>query len=71
MDITNGFLILDGNVSSLPSFVTAVGGTAVFKFSYDGVADKTTITAVPEPSACVLLGIGVLCLGLVARRRRE
>ena len=71
MDITRGTLILDGNLSSLPDFVTAFGSTEKLVFSYDSGVDRTTITAVPEPSACVLLGIGVLCLGLVARRRRE
>ena len=74
-DMTGGTLILNGeypNTNQLPSFATANGsGQGDFLFNYDGGADQTTITVVPEPSTCVLVVIGALCLGLVRRRKRS
>ena len=58
----------DGNLSSTTgSFVTLA--TAPNDEAFRGVA--LAPTAVPEPSACLLLGVGVIALLACARRRRD
>ena len=45
MDISGGTLILDGEISSLPGWVTYYNGSGTPDFDYDGGNDETTITA--------------------------
>jgi hypothetical protein len=62
-DITNGTLILNGEVTNMANYgnVTAFGGAG--NFVYDYAAGRTTITAViPEPATLVLIGLGALIL---------
>ncbi|MEN6385368.1 MAG: PEP-CTERM sorting domain-containing protein [Phycisphaerales bacterium] len=63
MDITNGAIILNGEITDIASYgnVTAFGGEGSFVYDYqDG---RTTITAlIPEPATLVLIGLGALIL---------
>ena len=68
VDITNGKLMLAGDISSLDPRVTAFGGAGYLVFEYEAdLAGYTTITAVPEPATVLLLGLG----GLASLRRRK
>lgn len=61
IDITNGALILNGEITDITTYgnVTAFGGTGTFVYDYaDG---RTTITAmIPEPATVILIGLGSL-----------
>lgn len=56
----------------------SAGGTTYELYSYTGfnggVTDYTgslTVAAVPEPSTCLMMVSGLLCLGVLARRRQS
>jgi len=52
MDIAGGTLVLDGNVTGMSGYggtITAYGGLGLFNYAYDGGADTTSITAIPDP----------------------
>jgi len=53
-----------------PGFTTLVGGSDFFGTAPSDLAFTITGSLVPEPSSVVLLGIGALCLGACAWRRR-
>jgi PEP-CTERM motif len=68
VDIAGGTLILNGNITDMSGYgnVTAYAGAGSFVYAYDGGADRTTITAIPEPATLVLIGLG----SLLIRRKR-
>lgn len=67
LDITTGALKLAGEITDVTTFgnVTAYGGSGQFIYDYDGTA--TMITAIPEPAACLIMGLGAAFL----RKRRS
>ena len=62
LNITDGKMILAGNISTLDPRVIAFGGTGSLVFGYeDDLAGYTSITAeIPEPITLTLLGLGCL-----------
>jgi hypothetical protein len=60
MDITEGALVLAGEITDITSYgdVTAYDGAGSFEYDYDG--SNTTITAIPEPATVALIGLGSL-----------
>ncbi len=70
LDITDGLLVLDGNICDITAYgdVTAFDGAGSFCYAYDSNEDQTTISAyIPEPMAALLLGLGGV-LGVFRRR---
>ena len=67
LDITDGALVLAGNITDVTTFgnVTAFDGIGSFVYNFDGA--NTTITAIPEPLSLLLVGFGVL---FVRNRKR-
>jgi PEP-CTERM motif-containing protein len=68
VDFTGGTLILNGEITDMSGYgnVTAYAGAGSFVYDYDGGADRTTITAIPEPATLVLIGLGAVLF----RRKR-
>ena len=67
-------LIVPGQIDDAADFTTTWAGASVtasgsnpLSFDFDSIANETTITAVPEPRAALLGGLGLLAL---LRRRR-
>lgn len=48
------------------------GGVGIFRLdtAWEPYSGAVTFDAVPEPATCLLFGTGLLCMGLVRRRRR-
>jgi hypothetical protein len=69
LNITEGKLILAGNISSLDPRVVAYGGigTLVFDYEADVTGYTTIIALVPEPATLIVIGLG----GLLIRRKRS
>lgn len=58
------------NVNSTLQFDRVVASSTSFAFEFDNVAYAATRTDVPAPGALALLGLGLVGIGAVSRRRK-
>jgi hypothetical protein len=64
------------NVDAGPSLATGIysinlgTGAATLLGTYNGTLSGLTVSAVPEPGTYAMMALGLLGVGLVARRRR-
>jgi hypothetical protein len=67
-----------GNTATISNLVGPSNANNIFYIQWEGVNDSTqgyinsmSITAVPEPTSIALFGLGALCLGTFALRRKS